>query len=139
MHGKNFLKDTDDAKGRTALSLACQYGHKDIVQLLLNRENANIDLNSKDNNGWTAFMLACEKGHKDIVKIILAHQSSKNIDFNAKVEVEYELELWGSIGKNSEDTALMMASKHGHKDVVNLILHVDHPKSQNIDFLISNL
>ena len=47
------IKDED---GFTAFMVACQNGHKDVVQLLLDNSERNIDLNAKSNFGMTAIM-----------------------------------------------------------------------------------
>ena len=68
----------------TSLILACFYGHKDIVQLLL-KHHERIELNAKTNGGTTAFMLACYYGHKDVVKLLVDRY--ERIDLNAKDSV----------------------------------------------------
>ena len=50
--------------GNNALHLASQNGHKDIVELLIEK---GIDINQKCKNGFNALHLASIKGHKDIV------------------------------------------------------------------------
>ena len=62
---------------------ACQEGHKDVVQLMLDHSNSNIDLNARDNKGGTAYLGACSEGHKDVVQLMLDHSNS-NIDLNAR-------------------------------------------------------
>ena len=51
--------DTKDESGYTPFMLACLYGRKDVVKLLLDYSGPNIDLNERDNYGWTTFMYAC--------------------------------------------------------------------------------
>ena len=60
---------------------ACNNGHKDVVQLLLDHSD-RIDLNATDDRGFTAFLLACGCGHKDVVKLLLDH--SDRIELNAR-------------------------------------------------------
>merc|ERR1712049_56310 len=57
-----------DEYEQTAFMVACNFGHKDVVQLLLSCSNKNIDLNARNDNGGTAFKMACTNGHKDIVR-----------------------------------------------------------------------
>ena len=59
--------------------MACQRGHKDVVQLLLDHSE-RIELNARDNSGWTAFLKACYFGHKDVVKLLLKY--SEFVDIN---------------------------------------------------------
>ena len=70
-------------KGQTALMWACHYGHKEVVQLLLdNSSERNIDLNAKDSYGWTAFIYACKYGRKAVVKLLVEHSKTKGIDIS---------------------------------------------------------
>ncbi|KAA0153563.1 hypothetical protein FNF29_02952 [Cafeteria roenbergensis] len=87
--------------GSTALVLAAERGHKDTVELLLDR---GADIEVKDRYGSTALVLAAERGHKDTVELLL--------DRGADIEVK---DRYGS-------TALMFAAECGHKDTVELLL-----------------
>ena len=53
--------------------LACKYGHKKVVKLLLahSSDSKNIELNVEDRHGQTAFMLACYNGQIEVVKLCL--------------------------------------------------------------------
>ncbi len=50
---------------------ASDYGHRDVVELLLQNERVNPA--AVDNGGSTAFMLACKRGHLDVAKLLLSH------------------------------------------------------------------
>ena len=68
-----------DNIGETALIMACRYGNKNAVQLLLH--HSDIDLDIKDNSGRTALMIARQSEHQDIVarlKIAKACKSNQN-------------------------------------------------------------
>ena len=91
--------------GYTVFSTACYFGHKDVVQLLL-EQSERIELNAGCNAGWTAFMLACYFAHKDVVQLLL--EQSERIELNA-------MNIDG-------DTAFIIACENGHKDVVKLLL-----------------
>ena len=62
-----------DEKERTAFMVACDFGHKDVVQLLLRCSDENIDFNARNRQDSTALMLACNNGHKDVVQLLLDH------------------------------------------------------------------
>ena len=51
--------------------IACKYGHKDVIQLLLDNSKENIDLNARNVAGLTAFIYACWHGRKDVVQLLL--------------------------------------------------------------------
>ena len=95
--------------GRTALHLACIYGHSDVVKLLIENTVAFcIDLNVKDNSGKTAFLWACFFGHLDVVKIIMKNAANVNIDLNTK--------------DNYDKTAFLCACQKGHTDVIKIFM-----------------
>jgi ankyrin repeat protein len=54
--------------GSSLLSTAATHGHKDIVELLLKRDD--VDPNSKDNFGRTPLQMAAMFGHNAIVKLL---------------------------------------------------------------------
>jgi ankyrin repeat protein len=53
----------------TALIMASQDGHDEIVKLLLSR--SDIAVNSRFNQGATALMLASQNGRDAVVKLLL--------------------------------------------------------------------
>ena len=106
-----------DNTGQNAFMVACNNGHRDVVQLLLYFSDKNTDLNARDDKGRTAIMLACYKGHTDVVKLLLNHSKDKHIDLNAKTDYGH--------------TALMFACYEGHIDVVKLLM--DHSVDKHID------
>ena len=54
-------------KGKTALMIAVEEKHIELVKLLLDSE-ANVNL--KDNDGKTALMLAIEKNYAEIIELL---------------------------------------------------------------------
>ena len=87
--------------GMTALMLACKYGHKYVVQMLLYHSYINFNIKCYT-FGDTAFTYACRKGHREIVKLLMDH-SDKNIKLDAR--------------DNFGRTAFMWACFNGHTDV----------------------
>jgi hypothetical protein len=49
---------------------ACEYGHKDVVEFLLDK---GIDLRVEENTGQPALHLAAHRGQLEIVRLLLAH------------------------------------------------------------------
>ena len=58
-----------DPSGPTLLHLACQHGHLDIVQYLINDQDCNPE--STTLNGRTSLHTACKSGHLHIVKCLI--------------------------------------------------------------------
>ena len=54
--------------GTTALMLAAQDGHTEIVKLLLEK---GADVNVKTTTGITALWMASQNGHTEVVKLLL--------------------------------------------------------------------
>ena len=92
-------------QGNTALMLASEGGHYNVVTLLL--LNKDLNINIQNNNGVTALMFASDSGHHQVVEQLL----SKDPDINIQV--------------NDGLTALMLASRNGHHQVVGLLLSKD--------------
>ena len=93
--------DHTNEEGMTALMLACERGHEDIVlSLLIARANVNI----QDNEGWTALMVASKYNHISIIHMLLQANANPH--------------LKTSDGSN----ALMIASFCGNYEVVELLI-----------------
>jgi len=108
-----------DFFGVTALVMASQNGHTEVVKLLL--ENG-ADVNMKIKLfGETALWLASQNGHAEIVKLLL----DKGADVNVKANDEILRQNFVGHFKGYEDcsvTALWMASQNGHPEVVKHLL-----------------
>jgi hypothetical protein len=87
--------------GRTALILAAQAGHKDIVELLLSRD---VQREAVDNLGLTALMHAAHAGHTDVVDELLFNGATVD-----------RVAFCGY-------TAMLLATNRGHADVVRRLL-----------------
>jgi predicted LPLAT superfamily acyltransferase len=93
--------NAQDADGTTALMLAADTDHLEIVQKLLDK--AGIDVNAKSKRGCTALMYAAETGHLEIVRALL----EKGADANAQDE--------------KGNTALMLADLMRNVEIVSLL------------------
>uniref|UniRef100_A0A1X7SNH8 Uncharacterized protein n=1 Tax=Amphimedon queenslandica TaxID=400682 RepID=A0A1X7SNH8_AMPQE len=126
--------DHTNEEGRTALMLACERGHEDIVHSLL---SAGANVNIQDNKGWTALMRASEHNHISIIHMLLEANANphlkKSNGSNAVVIASYNgncevVELLISKGVDykcqQEDgmNAFMLACQNGHTQVVELLL-----------------
>ena len=88
---------------------ACEYGHKDVVKLLLDYSGRDdIKFNMETLEQRTAFMLACQKGQLKVVELLLDYSPSKGINLETK-------DMHGM-------TPLMLAIENGHNEVFRLLL-----------------
>ena len=130
----NVNIDFRNEDGTTALMLASNNGHHQVVELLL-KEGA--DVNIQDNNGWTALMAASDEGHHQVVELLLKEGADVNIQKNdgwtalltASDSSHYqvvELLLKEGAAVNNQRcykwTPLMFASRNGHYQIVELLL-----------------
>ncbi len=93
--------NTVNREGETALTLACQRSHVEIVELLLGAlfdADKREALNHENNDGYTALMIASRQGCAKSVKVILDTYSSYNDRLSALDRAN-----------DSGETALMLA------------------------------
>jgi ankyrin repeat protein len=99
--GADVNEPKTDGSGATALYIACQEGHTEVVTTLL---AANASVIQADNTGWTPLIIACQKGHTEVVtKLIAANASVKQATTDG----------W---------TPLTIACEHGHTEVVAILI-----------------
>ena len=121
-------------EGKTALMLACEGGHADIVHSLL---SAGANVNLQDNNGCTALMRASEHNHISIINMLLQANANPHLKTSngsnalmiASFHGNYEVaELMNSIGvdykyqRKDGWNAFMVACRNGHTQIVELLL-----------------
>lgn len=92
--------------GANLLSLAAGQGDSTVVTRLLNESKQNLDV--EDLHGRTPLFRAAMRGHKAVVGSLLACDPMPDI---------HKKDNWDA-------TALAMASRNGHTDIVNLLLHI---------------
>jgi hypothetical protein len=99
--------NSKDLDGRTPLSFAAQYGHEEVVKLLLVRDDLSVNLT--DSIGWAPLFFAARYGHEAVVQLLLARG---DIDADLK-------DFYGC-------TPLSSAAEHRHEAaVVTLLLARD--------------
>ncbi|TFK18908.1 hypothetical protein FA15DRAFT_649026, partial [Coprinopsis marcescibilis] len=122
------------AFGRTPLIWASSEGHKDIVELLLQNSDAEY-INARDDDNWTALMCASFNGHVPVVEAFLRLHNSNDTEIGEDGR-RIEGVLGGSkMGKVEGidvnavdpygDTALVLAARDGHTDVVRALVKAD--------------
>ena len=104
---KRLLKEGADvnaknSEGYTALSLASDNGHTEIVKMLL--ATKGIKVNAKDKYVYTALELASRNGHTEIVAILL----DNGADVNAKNDYGYTALIWASRNRQTEIVAMLL-------------------------------
>ncbi len=85
--------------GSTALIIASNTGHTDVVKHLL---TLGANPNTKTNNGWTALHAAADDGYKEIVEVLLQSGADTSLTY-----------------RNMD--AATWAERSGKTDVANLI------------------
>ena len=93
---------------------ACQRGHVEIVNLLIQEED--IDLNA-NNYGQTGFIWACVRSHVEIVNLLIQQEE---IDLNAK--------------DITDRTGFIIACEEGNVEIVNLLI-----QQEQIDINVENV
>ena len=88
--------------GATPLYFATSSHHTRVVELLLSKYKALVDLSTFD--GSTPLHVACERGFVDVVQLLIDHQASINTRMN------------------DGTTAIMLACQNGHLPVVQLLV-----------------
>ena len=96
------INDKTESNHDTPLTLACQGGHTELVQLLVSR---GAELEHRDKKGFTPLILAATGGHAEISEILL--------DAGAQIEAQSD---------RTKDTPLSLACSGGKKEVVELLL-----------------
>ena len=61
--------DIQNKNGDTALIRACEYGHLEVVKLLI-ENGAELNM-QEEGDGDTALILACRRGHLEIAKLLI--------------------------------------------------------------------
>ncbi|KAF6238464.1 hypothetical protein HO173_003431 [Letharia columbiana] len=128
--------DSKEVFGRTPLLLAAQWGHEDVVRLLIEK---GADIDSKDRRGRTSLSEAAGEGREDMVRLLI----EKGADIDSK-DHGGQTSLSEAAGERREDmvrlliekgadidskdvmevTPLLRAVKWGHKDMIRLLIEL---------------
>ncbi|MFT6071995.1 MAG: ankyrin repeat protein [Alphaproteobacteria bacterium] len=142
--------NSKDLNGDTALILAVDNGHIQVIEALLTHKNININAQNSDSD--TALMLAAYKGNKEIVEALLKYEdigvhlkdeSGQNALMIALNEdripivmalLEHkDIDINATDGHEYRNTVLMMMADQGHVDIVEALL-----QDPEIDINIQN-
>ena len=97
-----------DAWGASALCVAAEHGHKDVVKALLRSLRFTLERQHHWHESSTALHVAAWKGHVEVAKVLLSDKRFPTATINAP-------NRWGG-------TALHTASRFGHYNVVEALL-----------------
>jgi len=75
----DLVFSTDNEDKSTLLHIAAQNGHKDIAELLINKD---VDVNAKNKYSDTPLHNAARKGHKNVVELLINKGASVNAKGN---------------------------------------------------------
>jgi ankyrin repeat protein len=142
---KRLINTLDPKLGTAPLHLACLWGHEDLVHHLLEQEQAEIELLTKDqgteNGGYTALHLAVLAKQESIVALLLRKGANVNaqglyqrtplivaIYFGSTLAIIEQLLANGAeldlTQQNTQQNPLHLAASQGNADEVALFL--DH-------------
>ncbi len=103
--------------GRTALFVASQEGHLEVIKLLLQTDK--VDVNLQTTNGETALHASSLYGHLEVVRELL--QNNK-VDVNLQTTNGATALHASSLNGSDGWTALILACQQGHVEVVRELL-----------------
>ena len=103
----------DDFRRTTALNIAAEQGHVDVVKLLLLEKDAQIDVLKNNSEAPKALLVASSSGHAEVVRVLL----EKGAELNTQ--------------DNDGRTALCLAALGGHLSTVQVLVE----KGANVNFI----
>ena len=109
--------ESKDARGWTALHLACAQNHLEICKLLVLEQQANV--NSLTHELSTPLIVAAYNGSIEIVKFLLENHANPN--------------LVDHVG----DTALIIARQRKKQTIVTLLESVEEKKGKDVLLLLA--
>ncbi|KAL6035835.1 hypothetical protein STEG23_034819, partial [Scotinomys teguina] len=130
--GKSGVNDRDK-KDRTALHLACAYGHPEVVTLLVERK---CDINACDGENSTALIKAVQCQEEECAAILLEHGANPNItDSSGNTALHYAVH-----GESTSIAAKLLTHNanieaKNKDDLTPLLLAVKENKQHIVEFL----
>lgn len=110
---------TDNKYNKNALHFACEHNHSEIVELLLTFPDTRINYLAPGFRNMNALCLACKNGCASCVRSLLRYVPEE--DLNSLLNTHADISL---------ATPLHLACWHGHKEIVNILIH-----EENVDLV----
>lgn len=134
---KMKLAPQPDSWNRGALHLACEQGHKNMAQLMIDLKT-NLDIQDKD--GRTAVHYAALKGHVALVDLLASKRAELNTqDRQGKTAVEHaayngHFEVVSKLLEFDIDASngLSIAASTGHSKIVELLLNAGKDSDEDL-------
>ncbi|MCD7463131.1 hypothetical protein HAX54_050015 [Datura stramonium] len=79
-----------DSQGRTALHIAANHGHVEVIQFLV---SVGSDPDMSDSKGWTPLHFAAHQGHVEAVGFLLNHSNFAKYAVTKQGKTAYELAI----------------------------------------------
>ncbi|XP_063448382.1 uncharacterized protein LOC134727917 [Mytilus trossulus] len=121
--------------GASPMFLACQNGHTEVVQMLINNK---ADINKCRNDGISSLFIACQEGHTEVVQMLINNKADINKCRNDGVSpllytcqeghtevVQMLINNKADINKcdNNGASPLYIACQKGHTEVVQMLIN----------------
>jgi tetratricopeptide (TPR) repeat protein len=90
--------------------VACELGQTSVIDLMLTKDDSDVDVNLRSADGSTPLLIASKRGHVNTVRRLLM---VKGIDVNVH---------W--VGHTPQCTPLMLAAEHGDETLVTRLLQL---------------
>ncbi|XP_019084575.1 PREDICTED: ankyrin repeat-containing protein At5g02620-like isoform X2 [Camelina sativa] len=100
---KELLAEQNQS-GETALYVAAEYGHTDMVKILM-KHSDSVLAGTKAKNGFDAFHIAAKNGHLQVLDVLIEANPELSFTFDS-----------------SKTTALHTAASQGHREIVCFLL-----------------
>ncbi|CAK9860712.1 unnamed protein product [Sphagnum jensenii] len=121
--GEKCGLDSMNVEGYSPLHLAIEEGHVELVKQFLERAGTKLQLNEKNNNGFnTPLHLAAEAGQDEIVAMLLDDTKQTTESDSTEMKNDQKRDLNLNATNKEENTALHLACKEGHNEVVDVML-----------------
>jgi ankyrin repeat protein len=85
--GADPHRGSNDETSWTPLQLACYYGHKDVVEWLV--EEMGCDVNHETPDGMRPVFCAAERGHNDILKFLIENDAEHKLENKLEQEMHH--------------------------------------------------